>query len=157
MSWQVEMNMKTISFEYYAILMIVCGSPWLMDAAEPRLSNSRPHAARVSETVVPVKSEELPAPAPATTDSDSPSVETPRKSGSVRTWTLLELEAIADEIHPALQRDRARIESARGDALQAGLLPNPRFDSNNPQVFNGQNSLFNAGLMQEFVVKGTKR
>ena len=151
------MNMKTISFEYYAILMIVCGSPWLMDAAEPRLSNSRPHAARVSETVVPVKSEELPAPAPATTDSDSPSVETPRKSGSVRTWTLLELEAIADEIHPALQRDRARIESARGDALQAGLLPNPRFDSNNPQVFNGQNSLFNAGIMQEFVVKGKKR
>ena len=151
------MNMKTFSFKYYAIFMIFCGSPWLADAAEPRLSNSRQNAARVSETVVPVKGEELPAPAPATTDSDSPSDDTHPESGSVRTWTLLELEAVADEIHPALQRDRARIESARGDALQAGLLPNPRFDSNNPQVFNGQNSLFNAGVMQEFVVKGKKR
>src|SRR5579863_1004547 len=71
--------------------------------------------------------------------------------------TLEYLSTWAQENHPLLRRDRARIVSADGSAIQAGLYPNPRFDTNNPQVFNGPNSLFNAGIMQEFVVKGKRQ
>ena len=71
--------------------------------------------------------------------------------------TLEYLTNLALENHPLLRRDRARIVSAEGGALQAGLYPNPHFDTNNPQIFNGANSLFNAGIMQEFVVKGKLR
>jgi cobalt-zinc-cadmium efflux system outer membrane protein len=157
MAWQVEMIMKTIRFDYIAGFIIFCGSPWLTDAAEPRKVSLRSKEARSTANVVQVKSEELPAPAPTNADPEPPAIESSPDPVSTKTWTLMELEAIADEIHPALQRDRARIDAARGDALQAGLYPNPRFDSNNPQVFNGQNSLFNAGIMQEVVVKGKKR
>ncbi len=71
--------------------------------------------------------------------------------------TLEYLSTWAQDNHPLLRRDRARIVSADGSAVQAGLYPNPRFDTNNPQVFNGANSLFNAGIMQEFVVKGKRQ
>ena len=71
--------------------------------------------------------------------------------------TLEYLSQWAEENHPVLRRDRARVVSADGSAVQAGLYPNPRFDTNNPQVFNGTNSLFNAGIMQEFVVKGKRQ
>lgn len=81
----------------------------------------------------------------------------PQQGGDPPRLTLAYLTDLAIENHPVLRRDRARIVSAEGDALQAGLYPNPHFDTNNPQVFNGANSLFNAGIMQEFVVKGKKR
>ncbi|HLJ09579.1 MAG TPA: TolC family protein, partial [Planctomycetaceae bacterium] len=71
--------------------------------------------------------------------------------------TLDYLSRLIEESHPILQRDRARIDSASGQALQAGLYPNPRWDTNNPEVFNGPNSLFNAGFMQDFVTMGKKR
>ncbi|HEX3152857.1 MAG TPA: TolC family protein [Gemmataceae bacterium] len=68
--------------------------------------------------------------------------------------SLNDLEQLAQSHNPILQRDQARIESARGQALQAGLYPNPHFDTNNPEVINGKNSLFSVGVMQEIVVKG---
>src|SRR5262249_26889627 len=34
---------------------------------------------------------------------------------------------------------------------------NPRFDSNNPQVFNGANTALNVGIQQDVVVKGKLR
>lgn len=86
-----------------------------------------------------------PADTPDSQSADSP----PLTLDYLSTW--------AAENHPLLRRDRARIESAGGSAIQAGLYPNPRFDTNNPQVFNGKNSLFNAGVMQEFVVKGKRQ
>ncbi|HEY2250803.1 MAG TPA: TolC family protein, partial [Planctomycetaceae bacterium] len=71
--------------------------------------------------------------------------------------TLEYLSTWAQDNHPLLRRDRARIVSADGSAVQAGLYPNPRWDTNNPQVFSGPNSQFNAGIMQEFVVKGKRQ
>lgn len=74
-----------------------------------------------------------------------------------RSWTLEELEAIADDYNPILSRSRAQIESARGAAQQAGIFPNPRFDTNNPQVLNGRNTALNAGVQMEIPVMGKKR
>jgi cobalt-zinc-cadmium efflux system outer membrane protein len=71
--------------------------------------------------------------------------------------TLEYLSNLAVENHPVLRRDRARITSAEGGAIQAGLYPNPEFNTNNPEVFAGRQSLFNAGIMQEFVVKGKRQ
>lgn len=71
--------------------------------------------------------------------------------------TLQRLEELADRYHPLLPRDRAQIEQARGQAIQAGLWSNPRFDTNNPQVFNGRTTLLNAGIQQEVPVMGKKR
>lgn len=67
---------------------------------------------------------------------------------------LPQLESLAESYNPILQRDMARVASARGLAIQAGLYPNPRFDSNNPEFVIADNSTFNAGCMQEIVVKG---
>src|SRR5262245_39901925 len=52
---------------------------------------------------------------------------------------LAQLESLAQTYNPILRRDVARIEAAHGSALQAGLYPNPRFDSNNPEIFAGRN------------------
>ena len=86
----------------------------------------------------------LPAPMPAPPIPDRP-------------LTLDDLEQLARAHNPILVRDQARIESARGQALQAGLYPNPRFDTNNPEVIAGSNSTYNVGFMQEIVVKGKLR
>lgn len=76
-------------------------------------------------------------------------------SGNV--WTLGQAERAALEFNPILRRSVARISSAQGDALQAGLYPNPRFDTNNPQVFAGNATSLNAGFQQQIVVKGKLR
>lgn len=86
----------------------------------------------------------------------------PREQGqftskSAVTLTLDQLENLAQTYNPILRRDMAQIDSARGKALQAGLYPNPRWDTNNPWVFAGRNSQLNAGVMQEIVVKGKLR
>jgi cobalt-zinc-cadmium efflux system outer membrane protein len=78
-------------------------------------------------------------------------------SGDPPQLTLAYLSRLAAENHPLLRRDEARIEAAAGGALQAGLYPNPRFDSNNPQVFNGANTALNVGIQQDIVVKGKLR
>src|SRR5262245_25084937 len=71
--------------------------------------------------------------------------------------TLDQLEHLAQSHNPILQRDLAKLDSARGQALQAGLYPNPRFDTNNPEVFAGRNTLLNFGIQQEIVTKGKLR
>jgi cobalt-zinc-cadmium efflux system outer membrane protein len=71
--------------------------------------------------------------------------------------TLQRLEELADQYHPILARDRAQIDAARGTATQAGMWNNPRFDTNNPQVFNGRTTLLNVGFQQEIPVMGKKR
>jgi outer membrane protein, heavy metal efflux system len=59
--------------------------------------------------------------------------------------------------NPLLVKARAQIDSKMGTAIQAGILPNPRYDSNNPQVFAGNQSQYNVGVMQELPVKGKLR
>lgn len=71
--------------------------------------------------------------------------------------TLQRLEDLADSYNPILPRDRAQIDAARGTATQAGMWKNPRFDTNNPQVFNGRTTLLNVGFQQEVPVMGKTR
>ncbi|HEY5315637.1 MAG TPA: TolC family protein [Pirellulales bacterium] len=83
---------------------------------------------------------------------------TPATAEAVQpTWSLEQVTTLAERYNPILRRAQARVESARGDALQAAIYPNPRFDTNNPQVFNGTNSLFNVGFQQPILVKGKFR
>jgi cobalt-zinc-cadmium efflux system outer membrane protein len=70
--------------------------------------------------------------------------------------TLENLEELADRINPIIVRDRAQIESARGQALQAGIWSNPQFNSNNPEIFAGRQTLLNAGFQLELPVNGKK-
>jgi cobalt-zinc-cadmium efflux system outer membrane protein len=81
----------------------------------------------------------------------------PALRDSAEPLTLQRLEELADQYNPILPRDRAQIDAARGQATQAGTWNNPRFDTNNPQVFNGRTTLLNLGFQQEVPVMGKKR
>lgn len=70
--------------------------------------------------------------------------------------TLENLEELADKVNPIIVRDQAQIESARGQALQAGIWSNPQFNSNNPEIFAGRQTLLNAGFQMEIPVNGKK-
>ena len=73
--------------------------------------------------------------------------------------TLAQAIDLAVENNPRLRAARARVDAARGFALQAGIWTNPRFDTNNPQVLGlgpGKN-LLNAGWQMEIPVMGKKR
>jgi cobalt-zinc-cadmium efflux system outer membrane protein len=78
-------------------------------------------------------------------------------AGARPKFSLEYLSKLAVDNHPILRRDQARIESAAGQALQKGLYPNLRFDSNNPQVFAGRNTLLRPGVQMDLVVKGKLR
>lgn len=69
--------------------------------------------------------------------------------------SLQDCVGLAMAIHPDLSDAAGRIEETRGLAVQAGLYPNPRIDSGNPQqVAPTQNTLFTTGLTQEIVRAG---
>jgi cobalt-zinc-cadmium efflux system outer membrane protein len=70
--------------------------------------------------------------------------------------TLNNLEELADKVNPIIVRDLAQVESARGQALQAGIWSNPQFNSNNPEIFAGRQTLLNAGFQMELPVNGKK-
>ncbi|MES1213665.1 MAG: TolC family protein, partial [Singulisphaera sp.] len=59
--------------------------------------------------------------------------------------------------NPLLVNARAQIDSKIGTAIQAGIWNNPRYDTNNPQVFAGNQSQYNAGFQQEVPVMGKLR
>ena len=63
-------------------------------------------------------------------------------------------EYLAITYNPRMQEARARLDQARGQAMQATLYPNPRFDPGNPQQFAGSSSLYNGGVSQQVVVAG---
>src|SRR6516165_12726623 len=89
--------------------------------------------------------------------AQAPSLLPPALRANDAPLTLQFLEDLADQYNPILPRDRAQIDAARGQATQAGMWNNPRFDTNNPQVFNGRTSLLNLGFQQEVPVMGKKR
>jgi cobalt-zinc-cadmium efflux system outer membrane protein len=72
-------------------------------------------------------------------------------------YDLEQLTLLADQYSPILRRDQAQVDAARGNALQASLYPNPAFDTNNPQVFQGRNTLLNVGFQQDIVTMGKIR
>ena len=93
---------------------------------------------------------------PVSEPAAEPGTDTP--DGQPPKLTLAYVSRLAIENHPLLRRDAARINSAAGQSLQAGLYPNPTFDTNNPQIFNGVNgTALNVGFQQELVVKGKLR
>lgn len=69
-------------------------------------------------------------------------------------YSLDQLVQLAEENNPLLRRDLARIDSARGAAVQAGLYPNPRIDSTNPNQFNGSATQVSTGYLQTIVTGG---
>ena len=150
--------MKTRVHIIAALITLVCQT-WPTGAEEPRGKRAGGNSSSKRTEIVRVANQ---VNADAQTGDLKPDAELPlpipadgRSSG--RTLSLSDLEAIANSMHPVLQRDVLKIDAARGDALQAGLYPNPRFDTNNPQVFSGPTSTFNAGFQQEIVVRGKKR
>ncbi len=72
-------------------------------------------------------------------------------------FTLAQAAQMAMANSPTLVEARARIEQARGHAIQVGLYPNPQQNSGNPNQFGGANSLYSVGLSQEFVRGGKLR
>jgi cobalt-zinc-cadmium efflux system outer membrane protein len=72
-------------------------------------------------------------------------------------FTLRELSDIALQVNPILERSLSDIEAAKGERVQASLYPNPAFETNNPEIFAGQNSSVNFGFQQDIVVKGKMR
>jgi cobalt-zinc-cadmium efflux system outer membrane protein len=121
--------------------------------------------ASVSPTSLP------PVPAPTARDVTPPSTqsvvtarhETPAAAATqppepAGPLTLEQLLQLAQAHNPVVQRDAARVESARGQVLQAGLYPNPNFDGGNPQTFGGRNNTtLVVGLGQEVVTGGKLR
>ena len=150
--------MKTRVHIIAALITLVCQT-WPTGAEEPRRKNSGDNSpgnrSAVTQVANQVNADAQTGDMKAEADLPLPVAADGRPSG--RTLSLSDLEAIANSMHPVLQRDVLKIDAARGDALQAGLYPNPRFDTNNPQVFSGPTSTFNAGFQQEIVVRGKKR
>lgn len=72
-------------------------------------------------------------------------------------WTLPQLTHLALSYNPSIRKAVSEIESARGDAIQSGLYPNPNFDTNNPELVGGQFTVLNVGMTQEIVTKGKLR
>ncbi len=112
--------------------------------------NQRPRQAAYQAAARPSESQLL----PPELLPPAPPVAPPPAIGAMN---LRQAEGLALQYNPILLRAAARIAAARGDALQAGLYPNPRFDTNNPQVFSGTSTSLNAGFQQEIVVKGKLR
>ena len=73
--------------------------------------------------------------------------------------TKLDLDAcvaMAMMSHPRLFEANARVSEAQGSAVQAGLYPNPRIDSGNPQVIGpNRTGVYSIGVTQE-IVRGKK-
>lgn len=73
--------------------------------------------------------------------------------------TKLDLDAcvaMAMMSHPRLFEANARVSEAQGTAVQAGLYPNPRIDSGNPQVIGpNRTGVYSIGVTQE-IVRGKK-
>lgn len=89
----------------------------------------------------------------------APSAETISNAGGNPSgkFSLRQLSDIALQINPILDRALSDIEAAKGERVQAALYPNPRMETNNPEIFAGQSSSVNFGFQQDIVVKGKIR
>lgn len=126
------------------------------DAARASASGAPPPDLQVIP--LPPVEGELAAPTTIPIDDNLPLLPgSGQAAGAPGGWTLAQAIDMAMQFNPVLRRSLARIDSAQGDALQAGLYPNPRFDTNNPQVFAGTSTSLNYGFIQEIPVKGKLR
>ncbi|OWK43667.1 TolC family protein [Fimbriiglobus ruber] len=137
-----------------------CAQPGRPDAAVPAIP---------PEAVAPVAPRE---PRTALKPAAPPAVDAEKPAGDAKAadaergqapavpespLTLDYLEDLALQINPILRRDLAQIAAARGQAIQAGLWANPMYNTGNPLVFNGRQSLMNVGFTQEIPLMGKKK
>ena len=67
-------------------------------------------------------------------------------------WTLASLQDLALASHPAIRRSQARVGAARGNALQAGLAPNPNVGFDGQQLgSDGRAEQYGVFVGQEIV------
>jgi cobalt-zinc-cadmium efflux system outer membrane protein len=71
--------------------------------------------------------------------------------------SLVRASELAMLNNPSIRDARANIDDAQGQAVQAGLYPNLRFDSGNPNQIGGMNTQFSPGFTQHFVRGGKLR
>lgn len=76
---------------------------------------------------------------------------------TVGVFRIHDLVGLAIANNPILRKAEAEIEAVMGERVQAGLYPNPNMETNNPEVFAGQNSFVNFGWAQTIIVKGKMR
>lgn len=87
--------------------------------------------------------------------NSTPAAGLPDRESAV--FSLMDLTAIAEQEHPKLRKARSEIEAAMGARVQAGLYPNPRMETNNPEIWAGRDSQVNFGWQQDFITKGKLR
>ncbi len=75
---------------------------------------------------------------------------------NVPTWTLMDLEGIAMSDHPALRQAWADVEIARGEALQAGLAPNPTVGYQGDTIGTGGTAGYNGVHVSQTFVTANK-
>ncbi len=75
---------------------------------------------------------------------------------NVPTWTLPDLEAIAMNDHPALRLAWADVEIARGEALQAGLGPNPTVGYQGDTIGTGGTAGYNGVAVSQTFITANK-
>lgn len=82
-----------------------------------------------------------------------PELVAPRGPG---VWDLEALSDLALARNPAIREAWAHVRSARGEAVQAGLYPNPTLNGSSPQLA-GSDTQYNGFVTQEFVTGGKLR
>jgi cobalt-zinc-cadmium efflux system outer membrane protein len=119
------------------LIMVACaGRNGASCADEPLIASF----ATESTAVGPLPAETIP---PSPTDNETG-------------MTLDELELLAQMNHPALREASAKVGVAQGQAIQAGLWPNPVFYTASPQ-WAGSISQYNAFIGQDFITAGKLR
>lgn len=134
-----------------------CAVSWLTLALAvvPAAASAQPLPARppATQTPLPVPSDPPPARSSrqmATPFAPLPGADADAMASAPRDFELLSLERLAQEISPNLREAVAAIESARGQAVQAGLYPNPIANWGSPQ-WTGSISQYYQFLSQEVV------
>lgn len=100
-----------------------------------------------STAVLGALAQDVPPPVPSETSSSESAV--PSEKGGM---TLEELVALAEASSPALRQAAASIESARGQAVQVGLYPNPILSGGANQIVGNQSQYYSA-LSQEIITR----
>ncbi|MCS6975684.1 MAG: TolC family protein [Gemmatales bacterium] len=131
-----------------AMLPLACQTTWTdhLYAPQPletaRLQPAQP-ARQANADFVLVEDQSLPAPRPE----------------AAQPYTLEQLTALAEQMHPDLTGAFAQVEAARGEFIQQGLYPNPSVSYQGQEINNPDNRLGFQGtwITQEIVTAGKLR
>ncbi|MDX1945750.1 MAG: TolC family protein [Pirellulaceae bacterium] len=94
---------------------------------------------------------------PAQPTQPAPPTDPAESAEPIGFFTLSDLSALANQENPLLYRSESEIEAAMGERVQAALYPNPRFETNNPEIWAGKDAFVNFGFQQDLVTKGKIR